>query len=129
MQDGDAREELSYGRCCRNRVRVGKREEGRGWVDYVGGGLTKRENAQRKTNSVVFKRSEEESPIGKEPPDEDVSDNTGRQIMRPDRKSTNPIKRHEIPRQGPRNDANVKQARRRRMSEIQNGQIEEIDDE
>ena len=44
------------------------------------------------------------------------------------RARTNPVKRHEVPCQRPRNSADVDQPRRRTVPEIREAQIEEVDD-
>ena len=98
-------------------------------VEFFGEQLTECQDGQRKANGVVLVCSKEEHAVSKPTPDEHISHNPTHKMRRMERDSTNPVQRGKVPRQRSRDSCNVDSAWGRRVAEIQEAQVEEVDDE
>jgi len=87
------------------------------------------EDAKSETNGVVLECHEEEEAINQNTPDSYIGENPSSEAVSIDRNSTIPVQGHECPRQRSRDDWDVNESWMCVMTEIEEGEVEEIDDE
>ena len=87
---------------------------------------TKRQHTQRISHSIILVRDQEEDPIARPAPDKHIRHDARNKPIVRDRQGAAPIQRSKVPRQRARHDADVHEARRRRVPEVQEAQVEEI---
>ena len=95
----------------------------RGWW------LTERKSCQLQTHGVVFEGEDEECSKDQDTPDGDIRQDPCRKAVGIDHGGTVPEDGHIGPGIRCRNDGYVDKARRRRVSEVERGKVEKVDDE
>lgn len=91
--------------------------------------LTKSEKRQRESNCIILIRRQKEYTVPQPAPYEHIGNNSRGKMVGVNRHCARPVQGSEIPRQRPANSANVDSARGRRVPEVREGQIEEIDNQ
>jgi hypothetical protein len=91
--------------------------------------LTRREDAQVETHSIVLVGDKEEQAVAQDGPDHDVGQDSSRGRVCIDSGSTDSKQKNVVQSQRTRHDRNVDESRCSRVSEIKRREIEKVDDQ